>query len=230
MKHSSEGFAKALETWNQRFEQPEYIFGTEPNEYLTRKADLLAPGKRALLVGDGEGRNSVWCARQGLVVDAFDLSPVAVEKARKLAREAGVQVNYDVAGIDEWIWEPEAYDAVILIFLQFATPKMRENLFANCIRTLKRGGILILQGYTPKQLEFKTGGPPILEHLYTENLLRTAFSALEILECRLYEAEISEGSCHIGMSALVGMAARKPASLADQEADQQAMPSVELGK
>lgn len=215
MNLPQKGSSSHLQAWNERFDRPEYIFGTEPNEYLVSKSHLLKPGQRALLVGDGEGRNSVWCARLGLDVDAFDLSPVAVDKARRLALESSVRVNYSVAGIDDWNWLPEVYDVVIVIFLQFATPRMRERLFANCVRTLKPGEILILQGYTPKQLEFKTGGPPILEHLYTEEMLRAAFSSLEVLECRLYEAEISEGSCHAGMSALVGLTARKPAPLPD---------------
>lgn len=209
-KSSGAGFSMPLETWNRRFDTPEYIFGTEPNEYLVTKASLLKPGRRALLVADGEGRNSVWCARLGLNVDAFDLSPVAIEKARRLAESQGVRVNYFVAGIDDWDWLPDAYDVVVAIFLQFATPRMRKRLFANFIRTLKPGGMLILQGYTPKQLEFRTGGPPILEHLYTEEILRSAFSSMEILECRLYEAEIREGSHHVGMSALAGMVAQKP--------------------
>ena len=71
---SDTGFANPDEIWNKRFDRTEYIFGKAPNEYLASKAGLLSPGKRALLVADGEGRNSVWCAQQGLAVDAFDLS------------------------------------------------------------------------------------------------------------------------------------------------------------
>jgi 2-polyprenyl-3-methyl-5-hydroxy-6-metoxy-1,4-benzoquinol methylase len=160
-------------------------------------------------VADGEGRNSVWCAQQGLVVDAFDLSPVAVAKAQKLAAERGVHVNYYVSDIDEWTWTPETYDVVVVIFVQFATPEMCARLFANCIRALKPGGLVILQGYTPRQLEFKTGGPSILEHLYTEPMLREAFSSVDMVECRFYEAEISEGTHHSGMSALAGMVGRR---------------------
>lgn len=211
MNHPSDtGFTNPGEIWNKRFDRAEYIFGKAPNEYLASKAGLLSSGQRALLVADGEGRNSVWCAQQGLTVDAFDLSPIAVDKAKALARECGVEVNFSVASIEDWGWTPETYDVVVVIFIQFAKPSLREKIFANCIRTLKPGGLLILQGYTPKQLEFKTGGPPKVEHLYTEALLRDAFSALDILECRLYEAEIHEGALHAGMSALAGLVAKKP--------------------
>jgi SAM-dependent methyltransferase len=197
-------------TWNQRFEGEDYLFGREPNDYLRAQAARLAPGGRVLCVADGEGRNSVWLARQGLQVDAFDIAEVGVAKARRLAAEAQVAVNFEVADCDGWRWPVEAYDAVAAIFVQFADPATRERLFANIVRALKPGGLLVLQGYTPRQLEYKTGGPPILSHLYTAELLRSAFAALQIVELREYEAELNEGSQHHGRSALIGLVARKP--------------------
>ncbi len=197
------------EAWDSRYQVEEYIFGKEPNEYLVSHAALLKPGQRALLVADGEGRNSVWCALRGLTVDAFDLSPVGIAKARKLAAERGVSVSFFMSSCEEWNWLPEKYDVVIVIFAHFAASEVREQLFACFIATLKLGGVLIIQGYTPKQLELKTGGPSEAALLYTEEMLREAFAAMEILECRSYEAEISEGTRHIGLSALCGLVARK---------------------
>jgi SAM-dependent methyltransferase len=160
-------------------------------------------------VADGEGRNSVWLAHQGMRVEAFDIAEVGVAKAKKLAADANVAVEFSVADCEQWPWPVEAYDAVVAIFVQFADPAMRERLFANMIGSLKRGGVLVLQGYTPKQLEYKTGGPPFESHLYTADLLRTAFAALQIVELREYEAELSEGTQHHGRSALIGLVARK---------------------
>lgn len=201
--------SKPAKVWNEIFDKPDYIFGTEPNDYLVEKKEFLHSGQKVLMVADGEGRNSVWAAAHGLDVDAFDLSEKAVEKAERLALKKGVSVNYFVSGVDEWGWEEEKYDIVVVIFVQFATPNMRTRLFANCIRTLKKGGLLILQGYTPKQLEYKTGGPPIFEHLYTEEMLRDYFASLDIIELKTYDAFISEGPRHTGMSGLIGMLARK---------------------
>jgi SAM-dependent methyltransferase len=203
-------FPDAATTWNKRFANEDYIFGLEPNEYLRAQASLLAPGSRVLCVADGEGRNSVWLARQGMRVDAFDISEVGVAKARKLAEEANVAIEFNVADCDRWSWPVETYDAVVAIFVQFADPPMRERLFANMVRSLKRGGLLVLQGYTPKQLEYKTGGPPILSHLYTADLLRAAFATLQIIELREYEADLTEGTRHHGRSALARLLARKP--------------------
>jgi len=202
-------FSDPAGTWNRRFEAEGYLFGTEPNAWLREHADVWRPGQRVLSVADGEGRNSVWLARRGLVVDAFDIAEVGVAKARRMAAEHGVRVNYAVADCDSLAWPESVYDGVAAIFLQFADPAVRERLFANMLHCLKPGGTLVLQGYTPKQLEYKTGGPPIASHLYTEPMLREAFGAMQILELREYEAEVAEGSAHRGHSALVGMVARR---------------------
>jgi len=200
-----------LQRWNARFSEPDYIFGTAPNRFLASKAALLRAGQRALCVADGEGRNSVWLAAQGLQVDAFDFSPVAVDKARALAAAQGVRVGYEVASVDAWRWPQAAYDVVAAIFVQFAGPAMRERMFARMREALKPGGLLLIEGYTPKQLEYRTGGPSQAENLYTPALLREAFRGLEILELREYEAELDEGWRHAGRSALIDFAARVPA-------------------
>lgn len=203
-------YTDAAATWNKRFENADYLFGTDPNSYLQAQAHQLPSSGRTLCVADGEGRNSVWLATRGLQVDAFDIAEVGVAKARKLAAQAGVQVHYDVADCESWAWPAEHYDVVAAIFIQFADPEMRTRMFANIVKTLKPGGLLILQGYSPKQIEYKTGGPPQVENLYTEDLLRASFSGLTTIELRMYEEDLAEGPQHHGRSALAGLVARKP--------------------
>jgi len=198
-----------LERWNQRFGATEYIFGTAPNAFLAAHAGFFKPGQRALCVADGEGRNSVWLAEQGLEVSAFDLSPVGVEKARKLARSRGVEVRYEVASVYDWRWPEAAFDVVAAIFVQFADPPMRAFMFERMTAALKPGGLVLVEGYTPAQLKYATGGPKQVDQLYTEELLRQAFGSLEILELKAYEAELDEGSRHRGMSAVVDLVARR---------------------
>lgn len=202
-------FADAAQTWNKRFTTDEYIFGVEPNTWLREHASVWQRGQRVLCVADGEGRNSVWLAQQGLLVDAYDIADAGVVKARRLAQAQGVQVNYSVADCDTYDYGEERYDGVAAIFVQFADPAMRARMFGNIHRCLKPGGVLILQGYTPRQLEYRTGGPPFVEHLYTEAMLREAFTGYGVLALRDYEAELTEGSQHKGMSALIGLVARK---------------------
>jgi SAM-dependent methyltransferase len=202
-------FANPAFTWDTRFSNDGYWFGTEPNGFLASLAPMFTAGARALAVADGEGRNSVWLAQRGLEVDAFDISATGVAKAQELARQAGVTVNYQVADCDSWNWQPENYDIVAAIFIQFAAPEDRRRLFANMVAALKPGGHLVLQGYTPKQLDYGTGGPGILEHLYTEELLRAELPGLEFEQVRVYEEVLAEGKGHSGPSALIGVVARK---------------------
>jgi len=196
--------------WDDRFSKDEYHFGTEPNGFVAGQAHLLAPGMSALSVADGEGRNSVWLAQQGLRVTAFDFSPVGVAKARRLAAAKGVEIEYHVANILDWDWDARRYDLLAAIFIQFLGPAERARVFAGMLRALAPGGILVLQGYGPKQLEYATGGPKQIDNLYTAQLLRESFAALEILHLREHDETIAEGDAHCGMSALIDLVARKP--------------------
>lgn len=202
-------FPDAAAMWNQRYAGEEFLFGEAPNDYLREQAAQLPTRGRALCVADGEGRNSVWLARRGLQVDAFDIAENGVAKARRLAKRHGVTVDFAVADGDALAWPEAVYDLVVAIFVQFADPAMRGRLFANMVRALKPGGLLVLQGYTPRQLQYRTGGPQRADHLYTEGLLREAFAALEIVDLRSYDAELREGRQHTGMSALIGMVGRR---------------------
>lgn len=203
------GFTYAQEMWDKRFSTPEYLFGEEPNAFLASHAHRF-PSGNAMALADGEGRNSVWLARQGLIVDAFDFSPPAVTKAQALAAKHRVEVNFASSDWPSLEWKPEHYDLVAGIFFQFATPTERADLFERIKQSLKPGGLLVTQGYGKNQLSFKTGGPGKLEHLYDEALLHKAFSGFDIQVCETYEATVQEASGHNGMSALVGFVARKP--------------------
>lgn len=202
-------FADPAGTWNQRFSGDDYLFGTEPNEWLREHAGVWTAGQKVLCVADGEGRNSVWLAGRGLKVTAFDIAEAGVAKARRLATQRGVQVDFHVADCDGFDWPVAALDGVAAVFVQFADPPMRARLFGRMVDALAPGGTLVLQGYTPKQLDYRTGGPPVASHLYTPQMLREAFTALDIVELREYEAEVREGTGHLGRSALIGMVGRK---------------------
>jgi SAM-dependent methyltransferase len=199
-----------LERWNRRFAEEGYHFGTAPNAFLVSQAARLAPDMSALLVADGEGRNSVWLAQRGLAVTAFDFSPVAVRKARALASENGVTIDFRLCELADWDWDARQFDVVAGIFVQFAAPPERARMFAGMCRTLRPGGLLLLQGYRPEQIAYGTGGPSRPEHLYTAAMLKQAFAALDILELREHDEEVHEGKGHDGMSALMELVARRP--------------------
>ena len=200
--------------WSARYRDAgdDYLFGTAPNKFLASQVERFGAGMSVLSVADGEGRNSVWLAEQGCAVTATEISPVALEKAAKLARGRHVVVNFVQADIFDWTWPNEAFDAVVGIFIQFAGPAERPRQLAGMKQAVKPGGLLFLQGYTPKQLEYRTGGPSAVENLYTEALLREIFADWEIVLLHEHEDLMEEGSAHAGRSALIDLVARRPAT------------------
>ncbi|MFA6264298.1 MAG: class I SAM-dependent methyltransferase [Pseudolabrys sp.] len=198
-----------FEHWQARFAGDDYRFGTEPNAFLKSQAHLLRKGQGALAIADGEGRNGVFLAEQGLDVLSIDFSPNAQAKARKLAAERNVTLRVEQADLTTREWPEATFDVVAAIFFQFAAPAERIHIFAGIKKALKPGGLLLLEGYTPKQLEYRTGGPSHVENLYTRELLEAAFADFASLDIREYEAEIHEGAGHGGMSALIDVVGRK---------------------
>lgn len=198
--------------WDDRYSGEGYLFGGTPNVFLARQKHRLRPGWTALAVADGEGRNGVWLAEQGLKVRSVDGSAVAQAKALALAESRGVSIDYAVADLSLWSWPEQEFDVVVAIFIQFASPALRKQIFEGMAHALKPGGLLLLEGYRPEQLRYGTGGPSALANLYTEEMLREAFSVFELLELRSHDSVINEGTGHVGMSALIDLVARKPVS------------------
>lgn len=196
--------------WNTRYGASEdLLFGDEPNAFLRSQSGFLRPGMRALAVADGEARNGVWLAERGLDVVSIDVSEVAQGKAKRLANARGVTLDLRLVDALDWDWPAEAFDVVVAIFIQFAGPQDRMRLFDGIKQALKIGGTLLLEGYRPEQIAYGTGGPSAVENLYTEEMLRQAFGELRILRLNSYDAVVSEGSAHSGMSALIDMVAQR---------------------
>lgn len=196
--------------WNERYSAPGYLFGTDPNAFLAAQAHRLRPGMRALVLADGEGRNGVWLAERGLDVLSVDVSPAAQDKARALAAARGVQLRFAQADLATWDMGRADFDLVAAIFIQFAPPPLRDLLLARMQAALAPGGLLLLEGYRPEQLAYRTGGPPAPEYMYTADLLRGAFAELTVLELVERDVVLDEGSAHRGMSALIDLVAQRP--------------------
>ena len=197
------------ERWEARFRTPDYVFGREPNYFLVSCKGLLPKTGKALAVADGEGRNGVWLAEQGLDVLSIDFSPAAQQKAKALARERGVRIAVERADVHSWNYPEAAFDVVCEIFTQFSSPTERAMKWAGMIKALKPGGLLILIGYTPKQLQYGTGGPKEVENLYTRAMLEAAFKDCHDVKFVEEEVEMTEGASHAGLSAVIGMTAQK---------------------
>ena len=194
--------------WDERYASEEYLYGREPNGFLVSMVDHLPKGQ-VLCLGEGEGRNGVWLARLGFEVTALDASGVGLAKARRLAEEHGVPLHTVHSDLAHYAIEPESWDGVISIFCH--TPaELRRRVHRAVVAGLRPGGALILEAYTPRQLEFGTGGPPVVELMMDLDTLRGELAGLELLHAEETEREIHEGRLHTGRGAVVQIVARKP--------------------
>ena len=194
--------------WNKRFSIEGYLFGADPAQALVKLEHYLIPQGDTLVIADGEGRNSVYLASRGFRVTASDSSTVANIKAKALAASQNVEVNYQVEDFFDIDWSAKQYDNIVGIFFQFIPPdKIKQVLMA--LRTaIKKGGTLLIHGYTPQQIELATGGPKDVSLMYNKELFEDVFESVEILVNKEYQIKLSEGSGHKGQSALIDFVAK----------------------
>lgn len=195
--------------WDARYAGDDYVYGTEPNDFLVAMAGRLPAGGAVLCLAEGEGRNAVWLARQGFRVTGVDASAVGLAKARHLAGRFGVAietVHADLAGLDlgEARW-----DAIVSIFCHLP-PDLRRRVHAGVVRALKPGGVFLLEAYTPRQLQFGTGGPPDAAMMMDLAGLTAELHGLAFEHGVELDRAIREGRLHDGVGAVVQVLARKP--------------------
>jgi SAM-dependent methyltransferase len=193
--------------WDERYSSEDFVYGKEPNEFFKAEIDKLTPGK-LLLPCEGEGRNAVYAAKLKWTVDAFDQSEKAKEKCALLAKEKNVQFNYTVADALEINLRENYYDMIALIFAHFPS-KIRKQVHQKCIEALKPGGLLLLEAFTPLQLNNQSGGPKDTDMLYTADLLKDDFDALTIKYLGEVAVDLSEGKHHSGKGDVVRVLAIK---------------------
>ena len=194
--------------WNERYRSADYVYGTEPNDFLKSIADRLPRGK-VLSLGEGEGRNAVFLAERGCQVLAVDQSPVGLEKARRLADLRGVEIHTAVADLAGYEVAPGDWDAIVSIFCHLPS-ELRRALYRKVVQGLRPGGLFALEAYTPAQLQFKTGGPTSADFLASLNTLKDELSGLNFELGQELERSVVEGRFHTGRAAVVQILARKP--------------------
>lgn len=201
-------WANPQKMWDERFSQSEPVYGEAPNAFLAAESSRLPAGSALLVPGDGYGRNGIWLANQGFRVHTVDLSPVGVERARKSAQTAGVNMTIEQADLSTWAWPANHFDGVVAIFLHLP-PDLRTKVHASMLRAVKPGGLILLEAFSPAQLRHSSGGPKQVELLYTAGLLRQDFAPATALLLEEKETHINEGHMHSGPAAVVQAIFRK---------------------
>lgn len=197
---------KKIRDWDDRYADSDYLFGTVPNDFLKSVADRPAPNSQILCLADGEGRNGVYLATLGHKVTAIDQSRVGLEKAKKLAEQKQVSIETIETDLTEYDLGVESWDCIVSIFFHIPSA-VRTHIYPRIITALKPGGILILESYTPEQLNHGTGGPPNADLMLTKDELAQNFSEMNLEHLQELEREVIEGAGHTGLASVVQLLA-----------------------
>ena len=195
--------------WNEKFSRDGFLYGKEPNAFLAANEKLLSAKSSLLMLGEGEGRTACFMALKGHSVTALDASDVGLEKTAHLADEAGVQIETIHADLNSWKSE-KSYDGVLTSFLHLPEP-LRSEAFSHALDILKSGGYFMGEFFSQKQLSRDSGGPKMLELLYTLESMQGIFTRddMKIIKLEACVDHLTEGSGHQGDAELIRVIAQK---------------------
>ena len=197
--------ATPSQRWEARYGVDEYVYGTDPNDFLVEAVQGLSTG-RTLCIADGEGRNGVYLASLGHEVTSVDLTETGMAKAARLAEAKGVDLTTVVADITDYDLGEGQWDLIVSIFAHMPPP-IRRGLHGRIARALAPGGRFVLEAYTPDQVGRGTGGPPNPELTMTLAGLHDELTDMTIVEGREIVRPVIEGPGHTGDGAVVQVVA-----------------------
>jgi SAM-dependent methyltransferase len=200
--------SEKMNPWDERYSSAEFYYGTEPNDFLKVHAHEIRPSGRVLCLAEGEGRNAIYLAKLGFDVTAVDQSSVGLKKLHEFAIQNSVNVKTVLSDLADFEIKKAEWDAIVSIWCH-VPPALRLKLHKSVVNGLKKDGILILESYHPRQLEYKTGGPPVPELMMTLHALSTELNGLQFKIGQEIVREVQEGKGHFGVSAVTQVLALK---------------------
>ncbi|MDP4156683.1 MAG: class I SAM-dependent methyltransferase [Bacillota bacterium] len=198
-----------MNPWNSRFQVEYYVYGKDPNLFLSGMQRKLKVSGDVLTIAEGEGRNAVFLAEQGMNVTAWDYADSGLEKTKKLAEERDVDVQTKLVDLNEALWEKNKWDEIVCIFGHF--PKeLRQKTLQGVKEAVKPGGYFIAEVYSRYQIPYNSGGPKDLEFLYTPEEFLQIFADWRIVHFFMGEVVRHEGELHNGLAHVIQFVGEKP--------------------
>ncbi|WP_316568907.1 methyltransferase domain-containing protein [Neobacillus sp. YIM B06451] len=198
-----------MNSWNERFKGANYVYGTEPNEfiaYMHKKLNLMG---EALAIAEGEGRNAVFLAEQGMNVTAWDYAESGLEKTKKLAKSRGVSVETRLVDLNEAKWDKDKWDEILCVFGHFPAG-LRGKTLEGVKEAVKPGGYFVTEVYSIYQIPYASGGPKEVGFLYKPEEFLETFSDWRVVHFFMGEVVRKEGELHNGLSHVIQFAGQKP--------------------
>lgn len=198
-----------MNPWNTRFQAEHYVYGTDPNVFLAETQKKLKVSGNALAIAEGEGRNAVFLAEQGMNVTTWDYAESGLAKTEKLAESRGVKIKTELVDLNEASWKKDQWDEVVCIFGHF--PKdLRNKTLQGVKEAVKPGGYFVTEVYSVYQIPYKSGGPQDVELLYKPEEYLEIFSDWHIVHFFMGEVTRHEGELHNGLSHVIQFVGQKP--------------------
>ena len=182
--------------WNKRYAEHEFAYGKEPNQFLNEHLHLLPKGK-ILFVAEGEGRNAVFAAKNGFQVYAFDYSDSGRKKAKDLASENNVVIDYEVSDVLQLSYEKNSFDAIVFIFAHFPSD-IRKKAHEELLSLVKPNGKIVFEAFSKEQLKYSSGGPKESAMLFSEDEVRKEFVNVTFDFLKTQLVVLNEGPYHQG--------------------------------
>ena len=197
------------ELWNNKFSRDGFLYGTKPNIFIEQNSDILEKNSTVLCLGEGEGRNALFLAKQGFDVEALDASDVGLKKLQKRALEENVAITIRHTLIENW--QPiRKYDTIVSTFMHLPR-QMQKEMFIKALDALKENGYFIAEFFSIDQLNFLSGGPKDEDLLYQLDDLYKLFSSLPCTIHKLSQEiiELDEGKGHKGEASVIRIVLRR---------------------
>jgi len=196
--------------WNEKFSRDGYFFGTKPNAYIAEKSTLLKPKKSVLCLGEGEGRNALFLAKNDFDVTAIDASDVGLLKAKELANANNCEIKIEQLDLNDWNPKENSFDAIVCSYLHLEEP-LRSKTFKSIIHTLSLNGIFIGEFFSHEQLNFNSGGPKNISLLYDLDSMESILENknIEIIELVQELTNLDEGKGHQGAASVIRICFKK---------------------
>jgi len=196
-------------SWEQRYADSDNLFGRTPSELLLAWKDHFRTGLSALAVGDGEGRNGVWLAEQGLDVLSIDISSTALSRAEGFAAERGVKLQTECADLLTWQWPQQSFDIITSIFVHMHA-ELRQQVHQSMLQAIRPGGLILIEGYHTDQCKMGSGGPSDPSMMFTPELLKEDFPGMTVLHAEVLSTDVVMDGNQLGKGAACHFVAQKP--------------------
>ncbi|OZU88605.1 SAM-dependent methyltransferase [Virgibacillus indicus] len=198
-----------MNKWNTRFQTENYVYGKEPNAFLEEFHKKMNISGDALAIAEGEGRNAVYLAEQGMKVTTWDFAESGLVKTNKLAKERGVDVSTELVDLNEANWSKDKWDEIVCVFGHFPS-ELRQKTLEGVKDAVKPGGYFLTEVYSPYQIPYKSGGPQNLDFLYKPEEFLKTFADWRIVHFFMGEVARHEGELHTGLAHVIQFVGQKP--------------------